>query len=152
MIQSIYKFLIRFLGTTFYTGYSPVAPGTAGSLIALILVLVFPQILNWMPCLIPILFFLGVWISTQLEKKDGKDASLITIDEWCGMWISLLFVPLKPVWIPLAAFGFFRLYDIWKPFPINKSQNLSTGWGVMIDDVIAGIYSLLSMRILLYFL
>ncbi len=152
MIKSTLKFIVRFLGTTFFTGYSPFAPGTVGSLVALLLILLFPQLMNLMPFLIPIFFFIGVWISTQLEKEMGKDASLITIDEWCGMWISLLFIPLKPIWIPLAAFGFFRLYDIWKPFPINKSQNLSGGWGVMIDDVLAGVFAIISMRLLLYFI
>ncbi len=97
------------------------------------------------------LFFTGVWAATVIEKEAGKDAGIITIDEWCGMWISLLFLPLSPFWIPLMGFVFFRLFDIWKPFPIDKLQNIKGGWGVMLDDVAAGILANLLLRSILIY-
>ncbi len=141
--------------TTLFTGYFPIAPGTVGSLAALILFLAIPE-LRGMALLVTIVtcFFLGVRAATEVEKKEGHDASIITIDEVVGMWISVLFIPGQFKWtVWLGAFFLFRLFDIVKPFPINRSQKAPAGWGIMVDDVLAGICANLVFRaILLVFL
>ena len=86
-----------------------------------------------------------------MEEKHGNDPGIIVIDEFVGQWISLLFLP-RILWIYVAAFMLFRIFDILKPFPANDSQKLKHGWGVMIDDVIAGIYTNLVLQLLIWVL
>ena len=84
--------------------------------------------------------FLGVWSATQAEKKWGHDNGKIVIDEVAGMWISLLFLP--KTWVVfLIAFFMFRAMDIIKPLGARQIQKLPGGWGVVADDVLAGIYT-----------
>lgn len=143
------KQLARLIGTAFYTGYSPVAPGTAGSLLALLLFILIPGLREWLLLgLCFFLFFAGVWAGNIIEDSEGKDPSIVVVDEVLGMWISLLFLPVPMHWIVWAvAFLVFRLLDIIKPFPADQSQNLSGGWGIMLDDVIAGIYTNILIRV-----
>ena len=146
------KRLSRLLATGLYSGYFPVAPGTVGSALALIPLLVFPSFKGFFLLIISLfLFFVGVWAATEVEKTEGRDASLINIDEIVGMWLSVIFLPegLKWWWL-IIAFFVFRAFDIIKPPPVNISQKIPRGWGVMIDDVLAGIYTNLFLRILLY--
>jgi len=146
--------IAQFLGTGLYSGYFPIAPGTVGSAGALLCYLFIPY-LRGVPLILVILavFFIGVWAATRIEESAGHDASIINIDEIVGMWISLLFLPEQlKFWGWLAAFFLFRLFDILKPFPINQSQKLAAGWGVMVDDVLAGIYTFLVLRIVILLL
>lgn len=147
------KQLARIIATSFYTGLFPFAPGTVGAFGALFFVWVFPGLLGLPLLFLTILiFFVGVWASTEVEKTDGYDASIINIDEVVGMWISLLFVPNGLPWYwYVIVFLIFRFFDIVKPPPVNQSQKLAKGWGVMMDDVFAGIYSNILLRVLLYF-
>jgi len=143
--------LARFIATSFLTGYFPFAPGTVGSAVGLLLFLLIPGLREIYLLIFIILgFFTGVWSAGLVEKTDGHDASIITIDEMVGMWLSLLFLPsdLSVFWY-IGAFLLFRIFDIFKPFPAYQSQNLSSGWGVMMDDIIAGIYTNFSLRIIL---
>ncbi len=96
-----------------------------------------------------IFFFVGVIAAGEVEKTDGHDASIINVDEIVGMWLALLFLPagLSFVWT-IGSFFFFRGFDIWKPFPINHSQKLPGGWGVMMDDLLAGMYTNLMLRLI----
>lgn len=138
------QFLARFLATGCFSGYFPIAPGTVGSVAAFIPYLLFPGFRG--PILLAasiLFFFVGVWAATQTEKITRlHDPSIVNLDEVVGQWIALLFLPEPvrwPAWI--GAFLLFRVFDIIKPFPANQSQNLPRGWGVMVDDVIAGIYA-----------
>lgn len=143
----------RFLATGFYSGYAPIAPGTVGSGIALFVYIIFPGLRD-ISLLISslVLFFIGVKVATDVEKTDGHDASIINIDEFVGMWISLLFYPASVSWHWwIAAFFIFRLFDIVKPFPVGRSQKLPAGWGIMVDDLLAGIYTNLVIRFLYVF-
>jgi phosphatidylglycerophosphatase A len=139
------------VATCLGAGFSPVAPGTAGSLIAVLLFYFLSPIPVWI--LIPvllILFFAGVYAGTRIEKEKGKDPSIVVIDEFVGMGISLMF--LEKDWrIFLIAFIFFRLFDITKPPPINLSQKLAGGYGIMIDDMLAGIYALILTHLIVHF-
>jgi phosphatidylglycerophosphatase A len=146
--------IIHFLTATgFGMGYSPIAPGTAGSLLASIFAYF---ILSGDAVLLSIMtflfFFIGVYSSTYVEKDlSREDPSIVVVDEMVGMWISLIFIP--PLWWKyLIAFTLFRFFDIIKPFPVNKLQNLPEGWGIMLDDVGAGIYALLATHIVLVFI
>jgi phosphatidylglycerophosphatase A len=100
---------------------------------------------------IVVLFFLGVYTGTALEKDHGPDPSRVVIDEVVGMMISLALVP-RIWWIYGVAFLVFRIFDIIKPPPINASQKLKVGWGIMIDDVLAGLYTLTVMHFILLFI
>jgi phosphatidylglycerophosphatase A len=89
----------------------------------------------------------GIWSSGKMEEKWGKDSYRIVVDEAAGMWITLLFVPLR--WQYMAAgLVLFRFFDIAKPLYIRKMENLKGGWGVMMDDTLAGLYSNLILQVL----
>lgn len=145
------KKIAYIIATGFGSGYSPLIPGTAGSFIALMIFILVPlNNVSWLIiCLI--VFFTGVWAAQIVEKEHGKDPGLVVIDEFVGQWISLLFLP-RIFLVFIAAFIIFRILDILKPFPANDSQKLAHGWGIMIDDVIAGIYTNLIIQLLLFFL
>jgi len=146
--------LIRLIGSGLYSGKSPIAPGTAGSVVGLLLYLIIPGFNGWilLGAIVPV-FFIGVWTATEIEKTEGHDAGFITIDEVVGMWISLLFLPEAGLWkTVIPAFFLFRIFDIVKPFPAGRSQNLPGGWGVMVDDVFAGIYANLTFQIVFRFI
>ena len=94
------------------------------------------------------LFFLGVWSSSELEKIWGHDSNKIVIDEWMGMSVALFLVPLSLINVGLA-FLLFRFFDIVKPLFIRKAELVPRGWGVMLDDLLAGIYSALILHLLI---
>ena len=142
--------LSNWFSTVFKIGYLPIAPGTWGSLAALIVwyVLVGHISSITLIVLIVVIFALGVYTSSLIEiNLTIKDPSIVVIDEWVGQWIVLLFLPKSMVW-GLVAFLLFRLFDIWKPYPISKLDNMHGGWGIMLDDVLAGIYALVVISIL----
>jgi phosphatidylglycerophosphatase A len=145
------NFLEKLLGTGFYTGYLPKMPGTWGSLAALIIFLV-PGFENpaLMIFMISLFIVIGVPIATKLEGIYGTDPKECTIDEVVGMWITLLFLPKKIWWIALA-FVIWRVMDIIKPYPARKLESVKGGWGIMLDDIMAGIYSFISIQLVIYF-
>ena len=138
------------LGSGFYTGYIPIASGTWGSLAALIIFLIpgfeNPSIMIFM---ISLFILIGVPIATKFESIYGKDPKECTIDEVVGTWISFLFLPRKIWWI-IIAFLIWRAIDIYKPFPIRKLEKIKGGWGVMLDDVLGGIYSFMIIQVIIY--
>ena len=129
------------MGSGLFTGYFPFASGTVGSLAALLIYLIpgfeNPFILG---SLIILFFVIGIPISTHFEETYGKDPKECTIDEFVGMWISLFLLP-KTLWIILTAFIIWRVLDIFKPFPANRAEKIQGGMGIMLDDVISGIYT-----------
>jgi phosphatidylglycerophosphatase A len=142
--------LIKLGCTFFFAGYFPIAPGTFASLITLAIIwfLIPPVFYILLPAGIG-LVFLSVWLATRAEEFFGKDGSPIVIDEVAGMVISLLFVS-KDILSFAGAFLLFRLFDIIKPPPARSVEKLKGGWGVTLDDVIAGIYANLSLQLILY--
>ncbi len=138
----------EFLFTGFYAGYSPVGPGTAGSLVGMALYfleyLVFGEI-SWVVNLAAaaVLFYPFMKLADEGEKFFGKkDPGQVVIDEVLGYWISVLFFPFN-LKVALAAFVVFRIMDIIKPWPVNRLQDLEGGLGIMIDDCVAGLYTIL---------
>ena len=129
----------RFVATFFYLGKLPFAPGSWGSLGALLLWLLLPVTFSVHLSVIIILFVLGVYSSSRMAQYlDDHDPSEVVIDEVVGMGISLFMLPHSPG-LYLLAFILFRVFDILKPSFIYRIQNLSGGWGIMLDDVLAGL-------------
>lgn len=146
------NFIERMLGSGFFTGYIPFASGTFGSLMAIAIYLIpgfeNPTILL---SLISLFSIIGIYLGNKFEKVYGKDPSQCTIDEMVGMWITLLFIP-KYIWFILIAFIIWRILDIIKPFPANIVEKIKGGWGIMLDDIIAALYSLILIHIIIYFI
>ena len=129
----------RIVATFFYLGKLPFAPGSWGSLGALLIWLLLPVIFSVQLSVIIILFVLGVYSSSRMAKYlDDHDPSEVVIDEVVGMGISLFMLP-HNFWLYLLSFILFRVFDILKPSFIYRIQNLSGGWGIMLDDVLAGL-------------
>lgn len=138
------------LGSGFFTGYIPFAPGTFGSLAALIIYWIIPGFekpIILLPAII-IFTFYGIYVGNKFEKLYGKDPSKCTIDEVVGMWISLLYLP-KTILISVAAFFLWRILDIIKPYPARQLEKLNGGLGIVIDDVVSSIYTLILMQVAL---
>jgi len=139
-----------FVATGFGVGYSPIAPGTLGTLIALPLHYFLSEISSPLYEITLIgFFFLSVWISENAEIFFGKkDDQRIVIDEMMGFLITMLWVP-KTTRFILIGFFLFRFFDILKPFPIRRlEKKFKGGFGVVLDDVMAGVYG----NIILHFL
>jgi len=143
------KNLSKILATFFYIGYIPCAPGTVASAVGVLLYIVIesPFILYISAFLI--ITVLGFIVSGSVEKMLGmKDPACIVIDEVAGILLALFLLPLKwPVLI--AAFILFRVFDIFKPYPVNKFENFKGGTGIMLDDLMAGLYTNLIMQVAL---
>jgi len=146
--------LILFLATGAYSGYVPVASGTVGSLVALPLLLLFAQLLLISPILQSALLILFIgcacWVAGAAERYLGDhDSGKIVIDEIAGMLTAGVLLEMTPPRL-IVAFFLFRLFDILKPPPARYfDQHVSGGAGVVLDDVCAGIYTNLIVRVLL---
>jgi phosphatidylglycerophosphatase A len=138
------------IATCLGVGYFPIAPGTAGSVVGVVLV----AVLGLLPLtrageiLLAVLFaaallVLGVWAAGQAEDFFGRvDPGQVVIDEVVGQMITLLLCARASwMWL-LAGFLFFRFFDIAKPFPVRQAERFPRGWGIMLDDVLAGVYGL----------
>lgn len=152
------RFLDVFLATGFYSGYSAFAPGTMGALVATLLWLLGYWLLDFWTlqvvtavCIV-FLTLISIRPINRLEVFWGEDPKRVVIDEVVGVWICLLAVPDLPVctrfWIYVVmAFALFRLFDIFKPLGIRRMESFPGGWGVMLDDILSGIYGLIVMVI-----
>jgi len=130
-------------------GYSPIAPGTAGSAAGL----VFYALLRWLGLsplseglVILVIFIVGAWSGTLAEKHFGMtDPGAGVIDEVAGMLVTLYLLPVT--WtIAIVGFFVFRVLDVFKPFPARQLESLHGGWGMMADDVMAAVYGNLILR------
>ncbi len=139
-------FLPVLIGTGFGSGFSPFAPGTAGALLAVAVWFVLSAFVpeTWLigltVALILVFTVAGVWAADCLEPYWGEDPSRVVVDEMVGVWIALLAAPAGDVWFASGAFVLFRLLDIFKPLGIRHMESLPGGYGVMMDDIVAGIY------------
>lgn len=132
-----------------YVGRSPVAPGTAGSAAALPVFLAVRLVGSPAveACLLVALGAAGVWSASVTERQLGvTDPGIVVIDEVVGMLLTLAFMPLGWGGI-LAGFVLFRVFDIIKPYPCAHAERLPGGWGIMADDVLAGVYANVVLRI-----
>ena len=137
-------------------GYFPVAPGTAGSAVAVGLAVALdrmPISRAWawtsLGALAVGLFFLGVWAASRAERFFGRvDPGHVVIDEVTGQMLTFLSAPdASWKWL-LAGFLLFLVFDIVKPFPARRAERLPGGWGIMTDDVVAGAYAMTALLLL----
>jgi phosphatidylglycerophosphatase A len=127
----------------FGSGLSPIAPGTAGSLAALFPYLLLRELrLPFYLAFLVVAFALGVWVSAYAVRKLRiADPGVIVWDEFVGQWLALALAPHDWKWI-IIGFILFRLFDVWKPWPVSwADRTIKGGLGVMLDDVLAGLYA-----------
>jgi len=147
------NFLHKLICTGMGLGLIPLAPGTFGALGGLgvgYLIKLYPAQPNI--CLIILIIFftlLGVYSSNKIIPEWGEDPSRIVIDEVVGMWISMLFIP-NNIFIMLAAFILFRVFDIYKPLFIRKFESFPKGWGIMLDDIAAGCVANIVLQVFIF--
>ena len=143
-----------FIATVGYCGYFPIAPGTVGSAAGLVVYL-----LVWWAgspilevALIALTFAGGAWAATHAERFfGGIDPGPVVIDEVLGMLVTLAFIPVS--WpAALAGFFIFRVFDVIKPYPADRLEKLHGGFGIMADDAMAGVYSNIVLRLLMWLL
>ena len=148
------RYLADCIVTMFYIGRIPLAPGSWASLAAVILWLNIFNNLNYLllPIISVILFFIGTYFShLALKTTNKKDPSFIVVDEWVGQWITFSFLPVNYI-IAILGFLLFRFFDISKVGPVKFFEKLPGAWGVMADDVIAGILSMVSLLLIQYYI
>ena len=162
--------LTRFIATGAFSGYSPWASGTVGTAVGVLLYLLpgveSPAVLG---TLVAVVLLTGVYAAGKVAAAEGHaltpqaaraketfqpgtehgpDPSIVVIDEIVGVWIALLLLP-KTVLAVLLAFLLFRVMDVVKPEPARSLERLPGGWGIMLDDVVAGVYANLATRLVL---
>lgn len=163
-------FLTRCIATGFFSGYIPFASGTFGTLVGALFFLI-PGFAD-----IPVLttailvgLLAGVFASAKIASAEGHqltesarrlkerfqpgehetpDPSIVVIDEIIGMWIAMFAIPLSLPGVVVAFFTF-RFFDIVKPYPARQVEHLGSGWGIMLDDVVAGIYANIATRLIM---
>jgi phosphatidylglycerophosphatase A len=140
--------LATLIATGLGSGYSPWAPGTAGSAVGLLLYVPLaraPVAAQLAATLL--VFVVGVWAATATARRTGrKDPGLVVVDEIAGMWVAVLLMPFT-AGVAIAAFFAFRAMDVVKPYPARDLERLPEGWGIMADDVMAGVYANLLVRV-----
>ena len=142
------------LATFFGVGFFPVAPGTAGSAATIPLFLLLRWLdLPWLePVVIVALFAIGIWAGSVAERHYARtDPGYVVLDEVIGQLTTLLFIPVTWKGI-LIGFLLFRLFDIVKPFPARQCERMHGGLGIMADDLMAGIYGNIALRLVIWLL
>lgn len=138
------NFLIKFLATSGFVGFAPYAPGTFGTLVGVFIYLLFLKITQsqFIFLFFSIIYFIvSIFVSNRAEKLYGlKDCQRIVCDETSGFFFSILFIPCTIRNI-IFAFLIFRIFDVVKPYPIRKLQNIRGGLGIMLDDLLAAVYT-----------
>ena len=137
------------VATALGVGYAPLAPGTFGSAVGLLLWFVLPSSPLVQAVAIVAIFVIGSWSGNVAERHFGRvDPGQVVVDEVAGMLVTLFLAPIT--WIAaIGGFLLFRIADIIKPFPANRLERLPGGTGIMADDVMAGIYANLALRLTL---
>ena len=143
-----------FISTLFRVGYFPKAPGTAGTFVAACVYWSLPK--SWFDSFSTNLYFVisviilsvvSVFFISKAETELGHDNGKIVIDEFWGYLLAVAFLP-KTLTVLILSFVLFRIFDIFKPEPVNVLQKLPRGWGVMADDLMAGIYANFAVRLI----
>jgi len=145
---------LGWIASGFGSGFSPRAPGTVGTAAALLPWLWLRMLpLPFYALAVLIAFAIGVWASSWVVRRSGvQDPQVVVWDEFVGVWIALVAAPTGWIWM-LAGFALFRLFDIWKPWPVSwADEKIGGGLGVMLDDVFAGVYALVVLQVTVYFL
>lgn len=138
--------LPKAIATVFGIGFLPKGGGTAASAVYCLVWIIFPHRFFILEILLTLFVVtIGVWSASKVETIWGIDSSKVVIDEVAGMMIALLFVPVKIKYV-ITALALFRFFDILKPLGIKKMEEFPSGWGVMADDILSGIYALVVIQ------
>ena len=147
-----FPLLPKLIATSFGAGFLPVAPGTWGAIVAIALWLPLyffarPDVIFWTTLAATVVYTIaGTWASSESEKYWGKDPVIACADETVGQWISLLplsGIAITPWWEILLSLALFRFFDIFKPLGIRAMERLPRGYGMMADDILSGIYTVI---------
>jgi len=147
--------LARLIATVGHVGFFPWAPATLASLIVTAIYLILPPLAVWVQAIaLVIVTLVGIITATMMEHELGHDAGPIVIDEIAGMIMTYMLVPMPEemmakIAVLGAGFVLFRIFDIFKPWPVAQFQNLPAGRGVVADDIMAGLYSNIALQALL---
>ncbi len=144
--------LALIIATWFGCGYFPVGPGTAGALAGVLLAALLQYWFGpgrWpLGIAIALVLVPGIWASTETARfLKKKDPGVIVVDEVLGQWVTLLAAPVISWKAIVAGFVLFRLFDIWKPWPVRRLEQLPEGIGIVVDDLAAGVYAALILYI-----
>lgn len=144
------------IATWFGCGYFPAGPGTVGSLAAVAIAFLLHQYFQWsglaLLLLAVILLWPSIWAASRVARAIAKeDPGLVVVDEVLGQWVTLAGASTLNWKSFLIGFGLFRLFDIWKPWPVRKLEALHGGTGIIADDIAAGIYGAIVLYIAGYF-
>jgi phosphatidylglycerophosphatase A len=143
-------FFEALVGSALFTGYFPIAPATVTSFFVLVPAYFLRPYPVWHALAIVVLFFVGVPIATDLERVLGKDPGRVTIDEVVGTLVTFFWLQPLTLWGMALGFFVWRFFDIVKlPF-IDRSQKLPGGWGIMVDDLLAGVCANLTLRLIFW--
>lgn len=139
------------VATAAYAGRFPIAPGTAGSIVGLALYALLHYFagVKAEAAAIFLILVVGIWSANVVERTLGKDPGVVVIDEVLGMFVTLALLEVNVVGA-VVGFVLFRALDVVKPFPAGRLEHLPGGYGVMLDDAMAGVYANLVMRVLVY--
>jgi phosphatidylglycerophosphatase A len=141
-------FIARLIATWFYCGYSPAAPGTVGSAAAILIAWILHAYAG-QPAVAFAFFGValaipGIWAADVTARNMNlKDPGLVVVDEVVGQWITLAGATAVNWHSWLLAFALFRIFDIWKPAPVRQLEKLPGGFGIVLDDAMAGVYGAL---------
>ena len=148
--NSCWKNPIHFLALGCGSGLAPKAPGTFGSIAGMIIYLLILQFIPLIPYLIVLLIasIIGIWLCGKTAQDLGvHDDPAIVWDEFCGYWLTMIAAPAGWIW-PILGFALFRLFDIWKPWPIRLlDQKVHGGFGIMVDDLLAGLFAFIVLQL-----
>lgn len=143
--------LVKLISTFFYIGYLPRAPGTYASLVGVAIYFLIKDSLFCYVSVTVAVTVAGFLVSGMAEKAfSQKDARCIVIDEVCGMLLCFFLVPFNLINLVLG-FALFRIFDITKPYPAKRIQNLKGSAGIMLDDIIAAVYANIILHIFNFF-
>ena len=147
---SIWTNPVHFLAFGLGSGSAPCAPGTFGTAAAIPVYLLLVHFLAWpvYAIVVVVMFVFGVWLCDRTERDIGvHDHSGIVWDEIVGFLLTMTALPRSGLWV-IAGFCLFRLFDIWKPWPVRQAdRHIKGGLGIMLDDILAALYALLVLHI-----
>jgi phosphatidylglycerophosphatase A len=146
MAGKFQRWIATFVASVAYLGYSPLAPGTVGTLAAFAVYWWLVPAGFWVLVVGAVAIAVGIWAGDVAEKVwQKKDPGRVCVDEFAAYFVAVAFLP-KTAAYAVAAFVLSRVFDILKPFPAGRSQRLPGGWGIMADDVVAAVYANLILQ------
>lgn len=149
MLEKLKNFCVYHLATGFGSGFSPIAPGTAGTIVGVILWhFFFPTDAALQLLFLILTTALAVYVSGWYAQSEGvKDPPMVVADEIVGFFAAVMWLPHLDWPAVIVAFLIFRAFDIWKPYPVKQLETLPGGFGIVLDDIMAGVYTNIIMQI-----